>query len=111
MFVGYVGPAQVGPAQISVFQFGPVQVSVTLEGYLPDGCTEIYDINAVRVGETFDIDIITRRPTGDIACTMAIVPFEETVKLDVEGLTAGTYQVVAGDTTETFTLDVDNAYP
>ena len=97
--------------RINVMESFPVQVSVTLDGYLPDGCTEIHEINAVLVGETFDIDIVTRRPTGDIACTMAIVPFEETVKLDVEGLSAGTYQVVVSEMTETFTLDVDNAYP
>jgi inhibitor of cysteine peptidase len=107
----YGQSARLEDMRVNVMESFPVQVSVTLDGYLPDGCTEIHEINAVLVGDTFDIDIITRRPTGDIACTMAIVPFEETVKLDVEGLSAGTYQVVAEDVTGTFTLDVDNAYP
>ena len=44
---------------------------------------------------------------GD-ACSQAVVPFEETVALDVEGLPAGTYTVVLWDTSETFTLDMDN---
>jgi hypothetical protein len=39
---------------------------------------------------------------------MAIVPFEEIISLDVEGLPAGEYTVKYGDLTETFTLEQDN---
>jgi hypothetical protein len=39
---------------------------------------------------------------------MAIVPFEETISLDVEGLPAGEYTVQYGDLYETFTLEQDN---
>ena len=107
----YGQSAKVEGLSINLMESFPVQISVNLSGFVPDGCTEIHDIIAEREGDTFKIVIITRRPTGDIACTMAIVPFEETVKLDVEGLSAGTYQVEAGGLRETFTLDVDNAYP
>lgn len=107
----YATKAKVEGLSINLMESFPVQVSVNLSGFVRDGCTEIHDIIAEREGDTFKIVIITRRPTGDIACTMAIVPFEEKVKLDIEGLSAGTYQVVAGELTETFTLDVDNAYP
>jgi len=103
--------ARIKGMRVNVMESFPVQVRVMLDGYLPDGCTEIYEINTTRDGDTFNIEVITRRPTGDVFCTMAIVPFEETIKLDVEGLTAGTYQVVAEGLTETFTLDIDNAYP
>ena len=106
----YGQSARLEEMYVNVMESFPVQVSVSLKGYLPDGCTRIHDITATREGGVFKVQIITRRPTGDIACTMAIVHFEETVKLDVEGLSAGTYQVVAGEFTETFTLDVDNAY-
>ena len=44
----------------------------------------------------------------DALCTMALVPFEENVKLDVYGLDAGTYLVKAYDLSESFTFDMDN---
>ena len=93
---------------LNIMESFPVQVSVTIEGYLPDGCTELYEVNAIRDGDTFDIEVITRRPSGDVMCTMALVPFEETVDLDVLSLPAGEYTVRAGDLSETFVFDVDN---
>lgn len=107
----YGQSAKVDGLSINLMESFPVQVSVNISGYLPDGCTEIHEINTTRDGNTFNIEIITRRPSGDVFCTMAIVPFEETIKLDVQGLAAGTYTVVAAGMRETFTLDVDNAYP
>lgn len=85
----------------------PVQVSVTLLGDLPDGCTTIQSVESSLEGQVFTITFKTHRP-ADQMCTEALVPFEETVSLDVYGLPAGEYTVVAGDLTETFTLDVDN---
>jgi inhibitor of cysteine peptidase len=41
-------------------------------------------------------------------CTQALVPFEESIDLDVRGLPAGTYTVDVHGETATFTLDVDN---
>jgi inhibitor of cysteine peptidase len=41
-------------------------------------------------------------------CTQALVPFEETIPLDVEGLLAGEYTVNVNGVMATFTLDVDN---
>lgn len=87
----------------------PVQVNVILDGYLPDGCTEIDEIRSSLDDQTFTIEIVTRKPAGDVACTMAIVPFEVTHELDVEGLQAGEYTVRFGELSETFTLEQDNA--
>jgi len=39
----------------------PVQIKVVAEGYLPDGCTEIDEITAEREGNTFNVNISTRR--------------------------------------------------
>jgi len=93
---------------VNIMESFPAQVSVSLSGYLPDGCTELHEITAAREDQTFTIEIVTRRPTGDVACTMAIEPFEENLALDVEGQPAGEYTVRYGDLTQTFTLDVDN---
>jgi len=93
---------------VMVMESDPVQVRVALSGYLPDGCTTIREIRSSREGEVFTIEIITQRPGGDVACTMAIVPFEKQIDLDVEGLPAGEYMVHCGELSETFTLEMDN---
>ncbi len=90
---------------VNVMESFPVQVSVTLKGYVPDGCTKIHEITSERDEQTFDIKIITKRPGGDVMCTMAIVPFEETIALDVNGLQAGEYVVRCGNLSENFTLE------
>ena len=93
---------------LSVMESFPVQVRVELSGYLPDGCTTLREITAARDGDTFTIQVVTERPSGDVACTMAIVPFSESVPLEVAGLPAGEYTVRVGELTEIFTLEVDN---
>ncbi len=103
--------AMVEGMTVNVMESFPVQVSVTLSGNLPDGCTEIDQVTATRDGNTFDIEVTTRRLKDDVACTMVLVPFEETIQLDVLGLPAGDYQVVYDEWVKTFTLDVDNEPP
>ena len=93
---------------LNIMESFPIQVSASLVGYLPNGCIKIDQINILREEQIFTVRIITKRPTGDISCTMAIVPFEETVALDVEGLPAGEYSVQCGEISDTFTLDQDN---
>ena len=100
--------AVVEAMSIMIMESYPVQVRVGLMGYLPDGCTKIHETRSSRDGDTFTIQVITETPAGDVACTMAIVPFEESVDLEVEGLAAGKYTVRVGELSESFTLDTDN---
>ena len=100
--------ATVESLEVLILESFPVQVNAVVSGYFPDGCTELYEIDSERDGQEFVITITTRRPAGDIACTQALVPFTETVNLDVLGLEAGTYTVIAQDQETSFTLDVDN---
>ncbi|MFU8827581.1 MAG: hypothetical protein ACNA70_08850 [Brevefilum sp.] len=102
------GAAVVESLSVLVMESYPVQVSVNLSGYLPDGCTTIREVRADRDGNTFTVTIHTQRPSGDVACTMALVPFDETLSLDVAGLGAGEYTVRHGALSQTFTLDADN---
>lgn len=94
--------------EVLILESFPVQVQVIVSGQLPDGCTELDEISVEQKENVFDLTVQTRRPTGDIACTMALVPFSETVALDVAGLAAGTYTVTAQDQSADFTLTVDN---
>jgi len=96
---------------LNIMESFPIQISATLSGYLPNGCIKIDQINILRDEQVFMVKIITKSPTGDVSCTMAIVPFKETVALDVEGLTAGEYIVQSDEISESFTLNQDNKIP
>jgi inhibitor of cysteine peptidase len=104
------GTANVEQVDIMILESFPVQVRVAASGSLPDGCTEINEVNVTQAGQTFDVTITTRRPV-DQECTQALVPFEESFPLDVEGLEAGTYTVDVNGVTGTFDLAVDNVSP
>lgn len=85
----------------------PVQIKAVVSGNLPDGCTSIAKSESIRDGNTFIIHLYTSRP-ADAVCTMALVPFKESVSLDVYGLLAGEYTVQAYEIKETFRLEMDN---
>lgn len=104
------GEAVVEEIDIQILESFPVQVHVVARGYLPDGCTQIDEIEQTRSGQTFQVTITTVRP-ADAACTEAIVPFEEVIALDVLGLEAGTYSVDVNGVTGSFRLDMDNEPP
>ncbi len=99
--------ANVDSIEILILESFPVQVNVRARGDLPDGCTTIDSVDTVQQGTTFNITITTLRETGEL-CTEALVPFEETISLDVLGLSAGTYAVNANGINGSFTLQVDN---
>lgn len=101
------GQAIVDSIQVMVLESFPVQVNVQARGELPDGCTSVEEIVTQQTGSTFRAIITTLRDPG-AGCTMALVPFEETISLDVDGLLAGTYDVMVNGISGSFTLDVDN---
>lgn len=94
--------------EILTLESFPVQVNLVVSGNFPDGCTSIGTVTQERTGETFNITITTNRPP-DQMCTAVLVPFQETIKLDVAGLKAGTYTVnLNGKLVDTFVLASDN---
>ena len=101
------GLAPVDSIEIMIMESFPVQVSVRARGDLPDGCTEIDQIATSQDGEAFVVVITTLRP-ADAVCTDALVPFDETVPLDVLDLSAGTYAVDVNGQNGSFTLEADN---
>jgi inhibitor of cysteine peptidase len=100
--------AMVDQIDVLILESFPVQVNVRITGNLPDGCTYLDEFEDEQVENTFEITIWTVRDP-EAMCTMALVPFEETVSLDVLGLEAGEYTVVVQEQSTTFTLDVDNS--
>lgn len=102
-----VKDAAVNSIDIRILESFPVQVQIVALGDLPDGCTSVKDITQQKNGPTFFVTIKTERPS-DVACTQALVPFEETITLDVYGLKAGVYTVNVNGVEDTFELTTDN---
>jgi hypothetical protein len=107
-----IGQANVESVEIQLLESFPVQVNLLVKGNLPDGCTELDQVNVTfdEASNTFNVEVTTQRP-ADAMCTEALVPFEETIPLDVHGLPAGTYTVEVNRVTDVFTLNVDNVAP
>ncbi len=99
--------ATVESIDILILESFPVQVLVNVIGLLSDGCSTLADITSKQEGDTFFVTITEQRP-ADAVCTQQLVPFEENVGLDVNGLSAGTYTVNVNGVTDTFILDIDN---
>jgi inhibitor of cysteine peptidase len=105
-----VGEAYVESVELLILESFPVQVHAVVKGHLADGCTSIGEVEQTRKDNVITITVSTVRP-AEAMCTMALIPFETTVPLEVEGLTAGEYTVQVNETSETFKLDVDNRQP
>ncbi len=97
----------VNSIDVQILESFPVQVNVLARGDLPDVCTQIDEIISQLTGDTFRVAITTFRQPG-LACAQTIVPFEQSIPLDVEGLEAGTYNVLVNGVSGSFTLAVDN---
>ena len=101
-----IGLALVDEIDILILESFPVQINVIASGNLPNPCTEIYQVNQKREGNTFFITIKTYRSLDP--CIQIIVPFEVKIPLNVYGLPAGTYTVDVNGVQATFDLEVDN---
>ena len=104
--VPIVGLATVEEIDILIAESFPVQVFVVAKGYLPNPCTEIYQIIQEREGNAFFITIKTYRSPG--FCIQVLAPFEEIIPLEVYGLPAGTYTVEVNGVQGTFNLEINN---
>ncbi len=107
------GMAEVSSLEVLTLESFPVQIHAVARGSFRDGCTEIDQVMQERSGNAFHIKIVIRRPAhpSEAQCTESLVPFEETVPLEVYGLTAGDYTVEVNGMIATFTLYSDNTLP
>ena len=65
---------------LAVAESFPPQVFLHVDGYLPDSCTEIHQTTERREGNTFYIQITTKRPR-DLACATVITEIQHVVGL------------------------------
>jgi len=83
----------------------PEEIQIVANGFLPDGCTEIYKINPVRSGNKYTIKIYTIKEVG-FECAAVLEPFEETITLDTGGLSSGNYSVDVYGISTNFILEI-----
>ena len=76
-------------------------------GYFPDTCTQMGRTTQKAVRTTIKITIFTQQMSS-ANCVPESVPFEERVRLDVRGLSAGSYAVDINGATTSFTLTEDH---
>lgn len=67
---------------------------VVISGTLADGATRIHDIREQRVAGGVTLSVITARPKDAVA-TLAIIPFERVVTVDLQGQPAGIFSISA----------------
>ena len=89
---------------MQILESYPIQVHVVLRGNLADSCTTLDPITQEnRTNNVIHLNLSAKRPT-DQACLTVLVPFEETITLDLTGLIPGTYTVEASGMSATFEL-------
>lgn len=98
--------APIETVDIQVLESVPIQVNVIAKGTFSNGCGNLDETYSKKQGETFMITI-TQKNIGEV-CTMALVPFEKIIPLDVTGLTEGSYNVIVNNIKSSFILPIDN---
>jgi hypothetical protein len=81
------------------------QYQATLVGNYPDGCSTMGNVETSVTGDTIEVSVYADSPPG-VMCAAVLIPFEETVPLDLSGVAPGEYNVVVNGTATT-TLTVN----
>ena len=98
------GIAPVDTVELTLTADGTLIIS--FKGNLPDGCTLIDEISDQQNGNTFFISVTTLRP-GGLACTEAVVPFEQIVRLAMTAQPPGTYAVDVNGVSAIFEIEAE----
>ncbi|KKH45236.1 hypothetical protein EO93_11250 [Methanosarcina sp. 1.H.A.2.2] len=99
------GKASVEKVMIIMTRSIPPQVKVVASGMLGGSCENIdsENITIIREGNLFLVDLPTLIQNG-VPCTLNLVPFEEYVPIDIEGLEPGEYTVSVNGINASFVL-------
>ncbi|MFQ3583437.1 MAG: hypothetical protein SNJ85_00685 [Cyanobacteriota bacterium] len=97
------GLATVNSIEIFILTSEPPQVTVEVQGFVGDPCTQLQDpiITAAPATREFTVTLETLRP-ADVVCIQVLAPFEVAFRLPIEGLPRGKYTVSVNGVSETF---------
>ena len=88
--------------EVLLAESDPVQVTVGVNGWLPDSCTAHHETHQAQERNTITIQITTTRPR-DLACATVVTEYQENVSIGT--LPAGDYTVIVNDVEQQFRLD------
>jgi heat shock protein HslJ/sporulation protein YlmC with PRC-barrel domain len=88
----------VDDVQIEVNDSG--ELEATIVGNYPDSCSTLGEVETVVEGNDITVTMYAQKPP-DVMCTQALVPFEETVTLDIGDAEPGDYTVTINDSVTT----------
>jgi inhibitor of cysteine peptidase len=97
------GLLTVSTVDVLILESFPPQIVTKVEGWLPDGCSEVGDITQQRNGFTIDVTITIRRlSTG--ACIAIAPQVSRNIRLNGSFAESGAYTVRVNGIEKTFTL-------
>ena len=103
-------PDQTAPGLLTVSQVDviiqesfPPQITAKVDGWLPDGCSEVGDITQQRTGRTIDVTITIRRLTTG-ACIAIAPQVSRSIRLNGSFAESGAYTVRVNGVEKSFTL-------
>lgn len=85
-------PAIVETVKSQILPTRTPEAVVTVSGLLQDGATNLHEVKTTRITGGFVISITTSRAKSAIA-TLALVPYERTISLDLAGMPSGPCQI------------------
>ena len=88
--------------EVLLAESDPVQVTVEVNGWLPDSCTTHHETHQAQEGNTITIQITTTRPR-DLACATVVTEYRE--RVFIGALPAGDYKVIVNGVEQEFRVD------
>ncbi|MEN6369112.1 MAG: hypothetical protein ABFD77_05380 [Thermotogota bacterium] len=103
--------AEVSSVEVRRVEEYPTRLSAVVKGVLRDTCTRIDSVRQDPVsGNKLVLTVTTERPVVQV-CAQAVVPFEITAPLLLEGLPPGEYSITANSVSTTFKWHGSTAIP
>jgi inhibitor of cysteine peptidase len=101
------GMAKVNQVEVVTAPGNPPKYAAVAAGILPDGCTTLGRASQRVVATTIKVTLPTQS-TQSTCSQLATVPFEETIPLNVTGLSAGSYSADVNGVVASFILTEDH---
>ena len=92
----------IAEVEVLLAESDPVQVTIEVNGWLPDSCTTHHETIQTHEGNTITVQITTIRPK-DFACATVVTEYSERIFIDT--LPAGDYTVVVNGMERGFRVD------
>ena len=88
--------------EVLLAESDPVQVTILVNGWLPDSCTAHHETHQTQEGNTITIQITTIRPK-DAFCATVVTEYQE--RFFIGALPEGEYTVIVNDVEQQFRID------